>query len=121
MSFMKKILLVIVVLFINVASFGQVKPLVTTTVKIPQALCVNCKSRLEYQLKRLDGVIEFLVNYRKGEARVKFLTDRIDIEQIKTGVSNCGYDADDVLANPDAYQRLPIGCKKKTDNGGHPK
>jgi mercuric ion binding protein len=118
---MKKLLSFSVALLFTAVCVGQVKPLVTTTVKIPQALCINCKSRLEYQLKRLDGVVEFLVNYRKGEARVKFLTDRIDIEQIKTGVSNCGYDADDVLANLDAYKRLPLTCKKKSDGGGHPK
>lgn len=98
---------------------AQVKPVVNAVVRIPQALCSNCKSRLELQIKRLDGVTEFLVNYRKGEARVKFITDRIDIEQIKTAVSNCGYDADEVLANSDAYKRLPLSCKKKEDGGGH--
>lgn len=99
--------------------FAQVKPAVTATVKIPQALCIQCKNRLEYQVRRLDGVVEFVVNYRKGEARLKFLTDRTDIEQIKTMISNTGYDADDVLANADAYKRLPISCKKLADKGGH--
>ena len=105
---------------ISFFAFAQVKPVVTTTVKIPQALCVQCKNRLEYQVKRLDGVLEFLDNYRKGEARLKFLTDRTDIEQVKTMISNTGYDADDVAANPDAYNRLPLSCKKKSDKGGHP-
>jgi len=117
---MRPILILVASLLIGVIANGQVKPVVTTTIKIPQALCLNCKNRLEYQLKRLDGVAEFLVNYRKGEAKVKYITDRMDIEQIKTAVSNCGYDADDVLANPDAYKRLPISCKKKADGGGHP-
>jgi periplasmic mercuric ion binding protein len=107
--------------FITLSLAAQIKPVVTQVVKIPQALCVNCKTRLETQLKRYDGVLEFVVNYRKGEARVKFLTDRTDIEQIKTAVSNTGYDADDVLANPDAYNRLPKTCKKNSDGGGHPK
>jgi hypothetical protein len=34
-------------------------------------------------------------------------------------ISNTGYDADDVLANADAYKRLPISCKKFADKGGH--
>jgi len=34
-------------------------------------------------------------------------------------ISNTGYDADDIEANPDAYKRLPISCKKKSDKGGH--
>jgi mercuric ion binding protein len=101
--------------------YAQVKPVQTQVVKIPQALCISCKDRIESQLKRYDGVLEILVNYRKGEARVKFLTDRTDIEQIKTAISNVGYDADDVMANPDAYQRLPKTCKKMADGGAHPK
>ncbi len=117
---MRSILILIVCIHFGVLANAQVKPVITATVKIPQALCINCKNRLEYQVKRLDGVSEFLINYRKGEAKTKYITDRIDIEQIKTAISNCGYDADDVLANPDAYKRLPISCKKKIDGGGHP-
>jgi copper chaperone CopZ len=109
-------------LFCSTAQLSaQVKPIVTQVVKVPQALCVDCKTRIENQVKRYDGVLECLVNYRKGEIKVKYLTDRIDIEQIKTAISNCGYDADDVLANEDAYRRLPKPCKKAEDGGSHPK
>lgn len=100
---------------------AQIKPVQIQLIKIPQALCISCKDRIESQMKRYDGVLEVVVNYRKGEAKVKFLTDRTDIEQIKTAISNIGYDADDVVANPDAYQRLPKTCKKMEDGGGHPK
>jgi mercuric ion binding protein len=114
-----RIFFVLLVVFSSYAGIAQVKPIMTTTIKIPQAQCLQCKSRLEYQVKRLDGVLEILVNYRKGEARVKFLTDRTDIEQIKTMVSNTGYDAEDVIANSDAYNRLPLSCKKRSDKGSH--
>jgi copper chaperone CopZ len=113
--------LLLVLFFISASLFAQVKPVVTQVIKIPQALCISCKERIESQVKRYDGVLELVVNYRKGEARVKFLTDRTDIEQIKTAISNIGYDADDVLANSDAYNRLPKTCKKNSDGGGHPK
>ena len=115
-----RIFFILLLVFSSFTGTAQVKPFITTTIKIPQAQCLQCKSRLEYQVKRLDGVLEILVNYRKGEARVKFLIDRTDIEQIKTMVSNTGYDADDVIANPDAYNRLPLSCKKRSDKGGHP-
>ena len=61
------------------------------------------------------------MNFRKGETKVKYWTDRTDIEQIKTAIANAGYDAGDVEATPDAYQRLPKSCKKFEDGGGHPK
>ncbi|MFM7672680.1 MAG: heavy-metal-associated domain-containing protein [Bacteroidota bacterium] len=89
-------------------------------IKTPDILCEACKTRVETYLKRHDGLLEVNVNFRKGETRVKFLSDRTDIEQLKTAIANCGFDADDVTANPEAYQRLPKSCKKKSDGGGHP-
>lgn len=94
---------------------------VDTTIKTPNALCEICKKRIESYLKSYDGVLEVTVNYKKAETRVKFLTDRINIEEIKAYIANCGYDADDVPAAEDMYNRLPITCKKFEDGGGHPK
>jgi mercuric ion binding protein len=99
---------------------AQVKSVQTVSIKTPGVLCESCKARVETYLKRHDGLLEINVNFRKGETRVKFLSDRTDIEQLKTAISNCGFDADDVTANPEAYLRLPRSCKKKSDGGGHP-
>ena len=117
---MKKLICMLAIIMSVLVSHAQVKPMVTQVIKVPQALCQQCKDRIESQLKRYDGVLEIVVNFRKGEAKVKFLTDRTDIEQIKTAISNSGYDADDVLANPDSYARLPKTCKKTEDGGLHP-
>ena len=118
---MKNIFLLSFVLagFTTVSS-AQVK-VVTAKIKTPNALCEACKTRIESYLRRVDGMSFVDVNYRKGETTVKYQTDRTDIEQIKTDISNLGYDADDVPANEDAYKRLPKTCKKFEDGGGHPK
>jgi copper chaperone CopZ len=119
---MKKILLAaITVSAFTLGANAQVKPVLLQTIKTPTAQCEQCKIRIENYLKRHDGVAEATVNYRKGETRVKYLTDRINIEEIKTAIANCGYDADDIPATEDAYNRLPLSCKKFTDGGGHPK
>ncbi len=115
------ILLSIAVIGFSLQGFSQTKPLLTATIKTPNALCVDCKTRIEAYVKRYDGVLDVNVNYRKGETKVKYLTDRTDIEQIKTAIANCGYDADDVPAAEDIYNRLPKSCKKYEDGGGHPK
>lgn len=105
----------------SLVSTAQVKPVVTATIKTPNAVCEKCKLRIETYVKAYDGVVEINVNYRKGETRVKYITDRINIEEIKAYIANCGYDADDVPAAEDAYNRLPKTCKKFEDGGGHPK
>lgn len=104
-----------------ISAFSQIKPVLTVVIKTPNALCQLCKDRIETYLKRYDGVLEVNVNYRKGETKVKYATDRINIEEIKTAIANDGYDADDVPANEDSYNRLPKSCKKYEDGGGHPR
>ena len=119
---MKKLLsVVIAVAAFSFSGTAQVKPVVTAIIKTPNALCEYCKKRIEQYVKPYDGVMEILVNYRKGETKVKYVTDRINIEELKAYIANCGYDADDVLAAEDAYKRLPLTCKKFEDGGGHPK
>jgi copper chaperone CopZ len=119
---MKKIILSsLLVSGLSFNGHSQVKPILTATIKTPNALCENCKKRIEAYVKPYDGMLEITVNYRKGETKVKYITDRINIEEIKAYIANCGYDADDVLAAEDAYNRLPRTCKKFEDGGGHPK
>jgi copper chaperone CopZ len=119
---MKKMLFVtIAALGLSLAGSTQEKPMLTAIIKTPNALCEICKTRIENYLKRYDGILEVTVYYRKGETKVKYLTDRTDIEQVKTAIANVGYDADDVLAAEDIYNRLPKACKKFADGGGHPK
>ncbi len=100
-------------------SFSQIKKNETAKINTPNAQCELCKTRLENYLKRYDGISFVLVNYKKKETVVKYITDRINIEEIKTAIANTGYDAADVEANPDSYKRLPKSCKKAEDGGGH--
>lgn len=119
---MKKLLLSAILLTgVSVIVSAQTKAVVAAKIKTPNALCEACKNRIETYLKRYDGVGFINVNYRRGETQVKYYTDRINIEEIKTAIANAGYDADDVPATEDAYQRLPKSCKKFEDGGGHPK
>ena len=118
---MRKILLLSIMAGIAGVSFAQVKAVQSAKIKTPNALCEDCKIRIESYLRRIDGMTFVNVNYRKGETSVKYLSDRTDIEQIKTAIANLGYDADDVTANEESYKRLPKTCKKFEDGGGHPK
>src|SRR5215467_11637015 len=97
---------------------GQTKALLTAKISTPTVQCDMCKERIETYLKRYDGVTFVDVNVKRKETTVKYLTDRTNIENIKTAIANAGYDADDIAANPDAYKDLPKCCKKPEDGGG---
>ncbi len=119
---MKKILITALLgVGLTATGFSQTKSVLSAVIKTPTAVCESCKTRIETYLKRYDGVLEINVNYRKGETKVKYVTERINIEEIKTAIANAGYDAGDVPANEDSYNRLPKTCKKFEDGGGHPK
>ena len=104
---------------LNSVSFSQIKKIETAKINTPNAQCELCKTRIENYLKRYDGISFVQVNYKKKETVVKYITDRINIEEIKTAIANTGYDADDAEANPDSYKRLPKSCKRAKDGGGH--
>ena len=116
---MKKFLfLTIAITGFSVFASAQTKPVQTAKIKTPTVQCDMCKERIETYLKRYDGVTYVNVNVKRKETTVKFLTDRTNIENIKTAIANAGYDADDVPANPDSYKGLPKCCKKPEDGGG---
>ena len=119
---MKKIALFsFILLGLSTLTVAQTKALEVKKISTPEARCEACKTRIETYLKRIDGLRFVDVNFRKGETTVKYLTDRTNIEEIKTAIANLGYDADDVTANEESYKRLPLTCKKAADGGGHPK
>ena len=116
---MKRFLfLMIAVTGLSFLASAQTKTLLTAKIITPTVQCDMCKERIETYLKRYDGVTYVNVNVKKKETTVKYLTDRTNIENIKTAIANAGYDADDVPANPDAYKELPKCCKKPEDGGG---
>ena len=89
----------------------------TVTIKTPGANCELCKSRIESYMKREEGVTNTVVDFKRGTTKVTFWNEKTNIENVKTGIANAGYDADDVTANPDSYKQLPRSCKKPEDGG----
>ena len=115
---MKKSLLLSILAFsFSSLAVAQQKKPVTVKIQTPGAKCDECKKRIEEYVKIEEGVTKVVV-YKSGYTQVTYLTDRTNIENIKTAIANIGYDADDVKANEEAYKNLPKTCKKPED-GGH--
>ena len=115
---MKTLLTLFTAVALSIGARAQVKAVETVKISTPTVQCEMCKKRIETYLKRYDGIQTVNVNYKKKETTVKYVTDRINEEEIKAAIANTGYDAAEVAANPDSYKRLPICCKKPEDGGG---
>jgi len=121
---MKRLLFSVIALAgLSIFASAQTKALLTVKISTPTVQCEMCKKNIETYLKRYDGITFINVNVKRKETTVKYLTDRTNIENIKTAIANAGYDADEIAANPDSYKALPKCCKKPEDGGGknHPK
>ncbi len=111
----------LVVSLLGMTTFSIGQAVKTAVIRVPTVQCQECKERIENYLGHEDGIQKIVVDFKRKTAKVTYLTDRINIETIKTDIANSGYDADDIAANPEAYQKLPTCCKKPEDGGGHSK
>ncbi len=93
-------------------ALAQQKTSNKVVIQTPTVQCEMCKNRIESYLSREPGVSSVKVDYKKKTTTVTYLTDRNNIEQLKTAIANAGYDADDVTAEETAYKKLPKCCKK---------
>lgn len=79
------------------------------------ATCESCQSRIENALNDLKGVKSCSLNLDDKKVTVVYNPKKTTVEQIKKTISDTGYDADEVNANQNVYNKLPGCCKK----GGH--
>lgn len=76
--------------------------------------CEMCKATIEGVLKKVKGVKRAVVNLSKSEATVYYDASQTDEKTIKSNVTAAGYDADEMQADPVAYEKLHSCCKKKS-------
>ena len=79
------------------------------------AQCEQCKERIERDMSFEKGIKYVNLDLDTKILTVQYKTAKTDPEKIRKAVSEIGYDADDVPADPKAYEKLPTCCKK----GGH--
>ena len=108
---MKKLLFFIIVTLsvtINIAKAeGDKEVKIKTT-----AVCEMCKARIERTLGLSKGVKESNLDLKDKVVTVKYNPKKTTPEEIRATIINTGYDADDLLANQKAHDKLPNCCKK---------
>ncbi|MFB6453662.1 heavy-metal-associated domain-containing protein [Chitinophaga sp. Hz27] len=118
MRTLKLLMLLLVSTFSMAMAQQKQKTMATAKISTPTVQCESCKNRIERYLSREEGVESAKVDFKKHITTVKYWTDRTNIENIKTAIANCGYDADNITANTESYAKLPTCCKKPEDGGG---
>ena len=78
------------------------------------AQCEMCKERILEEIQFTKGVTAVELDVESQMLTVTFKTKKNSVENIRTIISNIGYDADEVKAKKSAHDNLP-GCCQNPD------
>ena len=76
------------------------------------AVCGMCEERIEGNMAYEKGVKKVELNDETKVVTIGYDPRKTNPDNLRTAVSKIGYDADDVNADPVAYEKLPGCCKK---------
>lgn len=85
----------------------KVQEIVITT----SAECGTCKKILEEKLNYTKGVRFAELDVATKKLKVSYSPKKISADEIRKVISETGYDADEVAANPNSQQALPACCQ----------
>lgn len=74
--------------------------------------CNMCKEKIEKDLSFTKGIKSVSVDVKKKEIKVVYNDVKTTEAKIKTAISKIGYDADEVVADKKAHDRLAKCCQK---------
>ena len=84
---------------------------VMTAIINTSAECNSCKVRLEEKLNHISGIRFVELNLENKDIIVSYNSKKISLNKIRDIISQVGYNADDILANPNSVKKLPDCCK----------
>ncbi|MDP4280853.1 MAG: heavy metal-associated domain-containing protein [Bacteroidota bacterium] len=113
MSYKKVIATITLLLAISVGLLAQTAKSETVKIKT-SAVCSQCKERIEKGLAFEKGIKDVDLDVMTKIATVRYNPLKTTPDAIRRAISKLGYDADEVKADPKAYEKLPKCCKKDT-------
>jgi copper chaperone CopZ len=73
--------------------------------------CGMCESTIEKGIAKVNGITTFDVDMAGKSGHVTYNASIIDLASIEKAVSALGYQANETIADPVAYEALPGCCK----------
>ena len=118
-----KIMLLVIITGLTMTSVSaQTEKIAKINIKV-SSQCNECKETIEKALAFEKGIKSASVDLETNTVKVTYRTAKTSPENIRKAISEAGYDADDIAANPKSYENLSDCCKKpddrKFDHSGH--
>ena len=107
---MKKIVILITVLFSLLSTNTFAKDAITKATFIVSGNCDMCKSRIEKAAK-VKGVSNATWNEESHVLTVAYAPSKISLDEIQQNIANAGYDTEKFKAEQDTYNKLPECCQ----------
>lgn len=111
-----KPLLIIIIIFlisnkVNAQKTNQ-KAIIKTTINCTHcSACETCGLRFKTEMLKMNGIKMYVLDEKAMTFTVYFNSKKTDLPTIKQGISKLGYDADEIKADPLAYEKLDDCCK----------
>ncbi len=96
----------------TVAQKTNQKAVIKTTLYCDHcAVCETCGELFKTEMLKIKGLKMFELNEEAMTFTIYYNAKKTDLQAIKESISMLGYDADDVKANEEAYEKLDGCCK----------
>ena len=82
---------------------------------IPTAQCNMCVANIGNAVNGVDGILKYKVALETDQVKIKYNADRISLQIIEQLISKAGYQANNLPAYIDAYNKLAMCCKLPKD------
>ena len=115
---MKKLILLSIILIIGCSSIinqGKSNNLQIDEINIPNAQCNMCVANIENALNGIDGILKYKVELETYRVKIKYNTDKLSLQSIEQLISKAGYQANNLSADVDAYNKLAMCCRLPKD------
>lgn len=80
-------------------------------VKLPTVVCDMCKERIESGLIKTAGIVSVTVDVKAKMGHINYDQDQLSQSGVELAIAALGYQANETLADPEAYAALPDWAK----------
>jgi len=114
-NLLKSILLVFALFFVSNTAMAQKtnqKAVIKTVLHCSHCKeCETCGLKFKTEMLKIKGVKMYELDDKAMTFTVYYNTKKTNLQTIKVAISKLGYDADEVKADPKAYESLDGCCK----------